>query len=174
MKTHLCYYFKQTEQITVHIHMNQQWRLLSLGPNGFHTCSVLSGWEKIRWIVYFVFLAQTICKTKLKVSAFHLGKWWKTNTIIQINNIWVWDLCKTDILKNVSNKWLLLLRGLQPGSSTLLGSGRWILWIHRKEKAWAYTCRQQWYHLMLWIFTLFTKWFAFWDLLAVFLLSFSP
>lgn len=37
---------------TLHINLNQVRRLLIADHNSFHTCSVLWGWEKVRW--YFV------------------------------------------------------------------------------------------------------------------------
>lgn len=37
---------------TLHITLNQVGRLLIVDHNAFHTCSVLWGWEKVRW--YFV------------------------------------------------------------------------------------------------------------------------
>lgn len=58
----------------------------------------------MRWFVYFVFLAQTICKTKLEMSALLLRKSFKTNTVIQINDIWVWAICKAVILSSFLEK----------------------------------------------------------------------
>lgn len=108
VKTYLCYYSQQTKQITVLIHLNQRGRLLNFDRNAFHTCLVLKV-GKMRWFFYFVILAQTFHKTRLEMSALLLRKCIKTKNITQINDIWIWIICKAVI------------------SSTLFGSRRWIL-----------------------------------------------
>lgn len=129
----------------------------------------------MKWLVYFVSLAQTICKTKLEMSALLLKKCFKTNSIIQINSIWVWAIFKAVIMfsffsEKATSEWSVqgirdyYCRGrLAARIQHTVGSGRWILWTDRKEKAWGYTHCQQWYHLMFWFFTVFTRGFALWE-----------
>lgn len=108
-KTHLCHYSQQAKQTTVHIHLKQLGRLLNFDHNAFRTCLVLSGWEKMRWFVYFVFLAQTICKSKLEMSALLTRRCIKTNTVIQVTDIWVWAICRAVIwssfLEKATSEW---------------------------------------------------------------------
>lgn len=126
-------YFQQTKQITVHIHMNQQWRLLSPGLMCFIHAAFSQDGRKLGELSTLFSMPRPFAKPKCQLYI-----WGNGERPIQINNIWVWALCKTDTVKNLRNKLLLLLRGLQPGSRTLQGSGRWILWIHRKKGV-AYT-----------------------------------